>query len=611
MRLGLAILTVFFSASLCRAQSGRAQSSSAQYTITTLAGTGTGGYAGDGAAATSAQLNAPFALAVDAPGSVYVADEFNSRVRRITPAGIISTVAGNGTNGYTGDGGPAASAELSDPSGLAFDSAGNLYIADTGNNVVRKMTPDGNISTIAGSNSLGAGYTGDGGPATGAQLNNPSGLAVDSRGDLYIADTSNNVVRMVDTQGNISTIAGNNSAATGFSGDGGPATSAVLYNPIGVAVDSAGNLYVADGGNSRVRLVSAATGNIATFAGSGSGYSGDGGPAARAKLNTPKGIALDSAGNLYIADRFNNAIRMVNAAGIISTIAGDVTGANLFGPCGVAVDRAGNVSVADTGDNLIRLLTPVPQAPIITSNGVIGAGNFGALKSIAPGSWIEIYGSNLAADSRGWASIDFNGINAPTSLDGTRVTIGGQAASVDYISAGQVNAQVPQNVAAGTQQLTITTSAGTSAPYSVTVNPTAPGLDAPAAFNIGGTQYMAALFTDGKTYVLPPGTISGIISRQAKPGETIVIYGVGFGDVTPGIPAGQLVQQMSTLAAEFQLTFGQQPATLSYEGLAPGAVGLYQFNAVVPNVANSDAVPVTFMLNGIAGTQTLYTAIHN
>jgi uncharacterized protein (TIGR03437 family) len=608
-RSGLAVLAIFASVfvSFVSAQTAPV------YTISTLAGNGTGGYKGDGAAASGAELSVPFAVAVDALGNLYIADEFNSSIRKVTVSGVISSVAGNGTEGYTGDGAAATGAELSSPAGVALDAAGNLYIADTGNNVVRKVAADGAISTVAGNAAAGPGYTGDGGPATAAQLNNPSGLALDARGNLYIADTSNNAIRMVGQDGNINTIAGSFAGSLGSSGDGGLATAALLNNPGGLAVDAAGNLYIADGGNNRVRVVSAATGNISAFAGSNtSGSSGDGGAAAKAKLNTPKEIALDASGNLFIADRFNNSIRIVNAAGNIFTIAGDRTGANLFGPCGVAVDGSGRVYIADTGDNIIRLLTPpAAPAPVITSSGVVGAGAFGAFKSIAPGSWIEIYGSNLATDSRGWTSADFSGLNAPTALDGTKVAIGGQAAFVDYISAGQVNAQVPANVASGTQPLTVTTAGGTSAAYTVTVNATQPGLDAPAVFNIGGTQYVAALFTDGKTYVLPPGAVAGIVSRQAKPGETILIYGVGFGNVTPNIPPGQVAQQNNSLAGAFVMSFGQQAATLSYSGLAPGAVGLYQFNAVVPNVANSDSVPVTFTLNGTAGTQTLYTAVHN
>ena len=249
------------------------------------------------------------------------------------------------------------------------------------------------------------------------------------------------------------------------------------------------------------------------------------------------------------------------------------------------------------------------QPPSISAGGVVGASAFGQFKSAAPGSWIEIYGSGFAAIARLWGGADFIGLNAPTALDGTSVKIGGQSAFVDFISAAQVNAQVPSNVALGTQQLTVTNPAGTSAPISVTVNATQPGLLAPATFIVGGKQYVVALFPDGVTYVLPPNAIAGVPSRSAKVGDTIVLYGVGFGAVTPNIAAGQIVQQMNTLSAPFQINFGTVRATVPFSGLASGVVGLYQFNVVVPAVAANDALPVTFTLGGASGTQALYTAV--
>jgi uncharacterized protein (TIGR03437 family) len=253
-------------------------------------------------------------------------------------------------------------------------------------------------------------------------------------------------------------------------------------------------------------------------------------------------------------------------------------------------------------------MTPAPPA----ISGVRTASAFGGFGSIAPGAFIEIYGSNLAADSRPWTGADFNGVNAPTSLDGTTVTIGGQAAFISYISPGQVNALVPSNVATGEQQITVTAATGTSNSYPVIVNPTAAGMWAPASFNIGGMQYLAALFPDFQTFVLPPGAISGVTSQRAKPGNVIVIFGSGFGPVTPNIPAGQIVQSGNTLALPLQIYFGSTLAKLQYAGLAPGLVGLYQFNVVVPNVPASDSVPVSFSLGGAIGAQViLYTSVGN
>lgn len=251
------------------------------------------------------------------------------------------------------------------------------------------------------------------------------------------------------------------------------------------------------------------------------------------------------------------------------------------------------------------------SGPTISASGVVSASAFGGFTSIAPGSWIEVYGSNLASETRSWASSDFNGVNAPTSLGGTSVSIGGQSAFVDYISPTQVNAQVPSGVGAGQQQVIVTVNTVASNAYAITVNSEQPGLLAPASFDIGGKQYVAALFSDGVTYVLPPGAIPGVPSRRAQPGDNITLYGVGFGPVIPNIPAGQIVQQDNSLAVPFQLNFGQAQATLTYDGLAPQAVGLYQFNVTVPTIASSDAVPVAFTLGGMAGAQTLYVPVQS
>ena len=222
-------------------------------------------------------------------------------------AGDISTVAGDGIATFSGDGGPATSARLRNPFGVELDSSGNLFIADLGNNRIRKVDTSGNISTVAGNGSQG--FSGDGGPATSTKLNNPRVVVVDSSGNLFIADTNNNRIRKVDTSGNISTVAGNGSF--GLSGDGGPATSTTLSNPRGVAVDSSGNLFIADTFNQRIRKVDT-SGNISTVAGNGTfGFSGDGGPATSAKLFAPMGVAVDSSGNLFIADNRNHRIRKV------------------------------------------------------------------------------------------------------------------------------------------------------------------------------------------------------------------------------------------------------------------------------------------------------------
>jgi len=252
-----------------------------------------------------------------------------------------------------------------------------------------------------------------------------------------------------------------------------------------------------------------------------------------------------------------------------------------------------------------------PAASIPSIGSVTSASAFGGFPSVAPGSWIEIYGSNLSSTTRSWSGADFSGNNAPNVLDGVQVTAGGQKAFAYYIAAnpGQINALLPSNIGTGPQQLTVTNANGTSAPFNVTVNATQPGLLAPAAFRLGGHQYVVAQFADG-SYVLPAGSIPGVNSRPARPGETVVIYGIGFGPVIPNISAGQIATEANQISAPLRISFGQMTAQMPYFGLAPSFVGLYQFNVVVPAVPDSDLVPLTFSLGGAAGAQTLYTAVH-
>lgn len=248
---------------------------------------------------------------------------------------------------------------------------------------------------------------------------------------------------------------------------------------------------------------------------------------------------------------------------------------------------------------------------ITTPGGVVTATSYGGFSAIAPATWIEIYGTNLSTTlQQTWAGSDFNGAQAPTTLGGTTVTVGGKAAYVDFVSPHQVNAQVPSGLAAGPQPVVVTTFGGPSVAFTATTNATQPGILAPAVFKLAAGQYAAALFPDGVTYVLPPGSVVGVPQRRAKSGDTIILYGIGFGIVTPNIDAGVIVGQNNNLSG-FQASFGGVPATIQFAGLVQGLLGLYQFNVVVPNVAASDAVPVTFSLNGKAGTQTLILPVGN
>jgi uncharacterized protein (TIGR03437 family) len=335
-------------------------------TITTVAGNGGYGFSGDGGSAINATLAYPAGVAVDASGSLYISDLGNNRIRRVSPSGIITTYAGTGVAGTTGDGGPASSATFNQPRQIAFDSSGNLYVTD--DRRLRKITPQGTVSTVAGNGSYIT--TGDGGFAVNAGLPYPYGLAIDAGGNVYVSDAGDSVIRKIDPRGIIQTIAGNLQQA--YAGDGGPAVAASLNGPRGVAVDASGAIYIADTLISRIRKVSG--GIISTIAGNGNfKFGGDGGPSVLALLNQPSEVAVDSAGSVYIADQFNHRVRKIAPTGVISTIAGNgirgfsgdggqATAASLNQPSGVALDAAGNLYIADQGNHRIRS---------VTTNGII------------------------------------------------------------------------------------------------------------------------------------------------------------------------------------------------------------------------------------------------
>jgi len=349
-----------------------------------------------GAPALGVQLYYPYGIADDSAGNVYVNDSHNFMVRELVKSsGLVNFFAGNGTGGYSGDGGAATSAELNYNYGVAKDSSGNVYIADSGNCLVREVNAAGNISTFAGlvvGTSVRCGYTGDGGPATSAELYQPYGVATDSKGAIYIADNSENVIRKV-TAGTINTIAGIGGLA-GYSGDGGPATNALLYNPVAVAVDPAGNVFIADYNNCRVREINAATGIITTVAGTGyCGFTGDG-IASSNGIPYPQGIAVDKNDNLFISDN-SNRIRWVSPSGIMTTIAG--TGGNGFNgdgllattallsePTGVALDPSGNILVSDYNNFRVRSISAFPAVNTNVSSLAFGLTSVGSTSTPQP-----------------------------------------------------------------------------------------------------------------------------------------------------------------------------------------------------------------------------------
>ncbi len=349
LKLSFALLCTFSLTSTVRAQ-----------VINTVAGTGTASFSGDGGAATAATLNAPNALVADGAGNYYISDAYNHRVRKVSASGIITTFAGNGTSGYSGDGGAATAAKLNQPTCLAIDGSGNIYISDIYSNVIRKVNTSGIITTYAGSGS--AGFSGDGGPATAARFNYPYGIAFDGSGNMYVADEYNHRIRKINTSGTITTICGSSS---GYSGDGGAASAAQLFYPNFVITDAAGNIYITDNTNHRVRQINT-SGVINTIVGNGTaGFSGDGGPATAAKINFGGGMRFDGAGNLYFADLLNNRIRIINTSGIINTFAGTgaastsgdggmATAAGINGPLDVAFDASGYFLIAETDGDRVR-----------------------------------------------------------------------------------------------------------------------------------------------------------------------------------------------------------------------------------------------------------------
>lgn len=456
--------------------------------ITTVAGNGSPGYSGDGGLAVAAQLSDISGVAADAFGNVYIADTGNNRIRKVASTGVITTVAGNGTPGYSLDGGPAVTTQLSSPTGVATDSAGTLYIGDSNNHRVRKVSTSGIITSIAGNGNPG--YSAEGGPSATAQINKPSGLALDSSGNVYLADRFNYRIRKITTTGSIISLAGN--GFRGYSVNGGAATGAQLDQPRGLALDSAGNLYIADGYNCRVRKLSP-NGIITTVAGNGTpGYSGDNGPAINAQLAYQLGIAVNAAGELFIADSFNHRIRKVSTNGIITTIAGNgfpgysgdngpATSAQINNTNDIALDADGNLYIADYSNYRIRK---------ISTNGII--------------STLAGTGSQGYSGDRGPAA----GAQLST-VWGLTVDPGGNLYIADYL-----NHRIRKIAANGT----ISTVAGTGAPgYSGDGGPaTGASLNYPSGLTLdsAGNLYIA----DGDNYVIRKVNTEGIITTIAGTG---------------------------------------------------------------------------------------------
>ena len=650
--------------------------------INTVAGNGSASYSGDGGPAVQAQLSAS-TIATDAAGNLYAGDS-NGRVRMLNAAGAINTIAGNGSHGFSGDGGPATSAQLLNPYGLALDGDGNLFVSDFGvaedfspRSRIRKVSTTGTITTIAGTGI--AGDTGDDGPATSAQIY-AGPLAVDRNNNLYFGDFTLSVVRKISAAGIITTIAGAGSSTM----DGVPAKQANVGDVYAITTDSSGNIFLA-ASDHRVREISASTGIITTVAGKlipfgSAGYSGDGGPATNAQISDPLGVAFDASGNLFIADHGNHRIRRVSPDGIITTIAGNGSpgysgdgGLALnaqIQPDGLAVGntlgKTGKIYFNDSG--AVRVLTPtgcdysvsatllqssVPGGsfPLAISTGagcawtvaglpdwitisgaftfsgaatanLMVASNSGAPRSanisiagitvavsqassvllvnagglvnsasykpsVSPGSIVSLFGNFLLSDPLAVSSFPL-----PTSLGGLAIQFAGAPlAPLFYASASQVNAQIPWELAGQSQvSTTAINNDRTSAPYVYNLATYAPGL-----FSINGQGTGQGAILDAKFHLVDS-------TNPAVAGSTVVqIFCTGLGPVrnqpATGAPAPSGPLATTTLTPT--VTIGGVPASVPFAGLTPGFVGLYQVNALVPQTVGMGAAPVTISIGDV------------
>jgi uncharacterized protein (TIGR03437 family) len=549
-------------------------------------------FAPDGAHAANAALDRfTFALASDSQGNFYLGD--GNTVRKIDTDHAIYTIAGQERTGTeatsivvnAGDGGPATAASIQNPvNAIAVDAAGNVYFSAGGGEdpisaTVRRIGADGAISTVAGSAGLS---------------DTIDGLAIDSSGSLYVSDTGNHQILKVTAGGSISLVAGTGNGST--SGDGGPATRANIQQPYGLAFDAAGNLYFADRAANRVREITP-KGIISTFAGTGrAAETGDGGSAADAGLNGPSGLAIDPAGNVYIADYFGDALRVVTPDGIIDTIAkgqpedawdwvcsyggdgGPAMNAHYSAIAGVALDGSGNIYVVDNYNERIRILTPTTQ-PQIAGVGVSGGG-----ANIAQNAWVEIYGANLAPASVGaggltWSNApSFASGQMPTQLQGVSVTVNGNPAYIYFISPTQVNVLTPLDSTTGAVAVEVNNGSAISAAFTANLQPVAPGF-----LRFGDGVHVAALHANYS--YLGPASMSapGYTFTPAAPGETILLFGDGFGLPVSMLTAGSDVQTGALPSPWPRITIGGATATVQYAGLI--SPGLYQLNVVAPSTA--------------------------
>jgi len=572
------LASLLLSASLCFGQP----------TIQLIAGGNANNPIGDGGPAVSAFIGQAGNITVDLAGNLYIWDATDSRIRKVNTAGIISSVTA--TIGQL--------KEIEGTGGLTTDIAGNLYIGDRQSYLVRKVDTAGVMTTIAGNGTFGL-SGGDGSQATSVSICSPSGVAADRAGNVYFGSSICGAVRKIDPSGVLSTFAGGST----FDGS--------LGAPWALAMDNSGNLYVCDDAvGTRVYKVTP-SGAITVIAGNGtSGFSGDGGPAISAQLFEAHGVAVDAAGNVYIADTSNHRVRKVDTNGIITTVAGgpntspkEVDGGSPIGvgvgALDVAVDSSGNLYIY--GGNTVYKVTGLssgttPPVPAISANGVVNGASF--QPGIVANSWVTIKGTNLAAQTDDWSNSIVNGA-LPTLLDGVSVSMGGQAAYVYYISPGQINVLAP-DLPAGPVTVTVTAPGGTSASFTATAD-----AYGPAFFPWPGNQVVATR-TD-YSYAVKAGTFAGLTTIPAKPGDVIVLWATGFGPTTPAPPPGVAVPSTTSYptATLPTVTIDSIPATVYGAALAPGSAGLYQIAIQVPTSLSDGDWPIQASIGGIlspAGT---------
>ena len=574
--------------------------------IETVAGDGAYHFRANGAAAVMTRLYGPYGLALDAAGNLYIADQGNDRIRKVTPSGIMTTIAGPGDGRSSGDGGLAVSASVHQPAGVAPDEAGNLWIAEFAMHRIRRIGRDGIISTAAGTGLPG--FSGD----AGNQLNSPTGVVADGFGNLYFSDTLNHRVRKLDANGNLSTVAGK--GVRGYAGDGGLAAEAQLDTPRFLALDAAGNLYIADQGNHCIRKVTNSyPRRIYTVAGTGlPGFSGDGEAAVKARLNAPAGVAVDKDGNLFIADSGNHRTRMVSTGGILTTIAGTgaagfsgdgglAAAAQLHTPTGLALDGEGNLYVADNENNHVRRLKPVSAgaaAPVtVAAASVVNGASFQP-GPLAPGEIITIFGSGLGPEAPLSADLDGNGL-LPKSLGGVQVLFDGWPAALFYVSSRQINLQAPYYLAGqAVTQIEVQYLGAAVARATVPVADSAPAL-----FTLGpATGQVLALNEDG--------TLNSALNPAAR-GSVVVLYATGEGQTNPaGVNGKPAAPPYPQPLAPVALQIGGYKAEILYAGAAPGYAGLMQINARVPaGYAGSGILPVRLTVGGVSSQSGVTLAV--